>query len=57
MRLIKRKSKQTYTSKKTGKERHFYNYFVELDTGARIQIKAVFEDDVRLLSAMCSYEG
>lgn len=56
MRLIKKQSKQTYVSDKTGKERHFYNFFIEADNGKRIQIKTVFADDVKALDMLAVYE-
>lgn len=56
MRLLKVKSKQTYVSDKTGKERHFYNYFLEAENGKRIQIKPCFSDDVKALDVLAVYE-
>ena len=56
MRLLKVKTKQTYVSDKTGKERHFYNYFLEAENGKRIQIKPCFSDDVKALDVLAVYE-
>lgn len=56
MRFIKKKSKQTYTSSKSGKECHYYNYFIESDNGKRIQIKAAYQDDMKLLDMIAVYE-
>lgn len=56
MKLVKKQSKQTYKNKE-GKEKHYYNYFVELDNGKRVQIKPAFRDDTRTLDAVSEYEG
>lgn len=56
MRIIKKQSAQTYKSKKSGKEAHYYNYFLEFDNGKRIQIKTAFADDVKLLDLVSVYE-
>lgn len=56
MKLIKKQSKQTYVNSKTGKESHYYNYFLEVDNGKRIQIKASYKDDVKLLDLISTYE-
>lgn len=56
MRIIKRKSKQTYKNSK-GVEKHFYNYFVENDNGKRIQIKPAFSTDSKSLDMIATYEG
>lgn len=56
MKLLKKKSKQTYKNK-AGKESHYYNYFLELDNGKRIQIKPAFKDDNKALDTIAVYEG
>lgn len=56
MKLIKKQSKQTYVNSKSGKEAHYYNYFLEIDNGKRIQIKASYKDDVKLLDLLSIYE-
>lgn len=56
MRLIKRQSKQTYTNKNK-ETKHYYNYFLELDNGKRIQIKPSFVDDKRTLDAVAEFES
>ena len=56
MRIIKKQSAQTYKSKKSGKDAHFYNYFLEFENGKRIQIKTAFKDDVKLLDLVSVYE-
>lgn len=55
MRLIKRQSNQKYKNK-NGEEKHYYNYFLELDNGKRIQVKPSFVDDKRTLDAVAEYE-
>lgn len=57
MRLIKRQSKGTYVSKKSGKKCHYYNYFIEFDNKKRVQINANFKEDVRVLDVMAVFEG
>lgn len=56
MKLIKKQSKQTYKNEKTGKEKHFYNYWLQFDNGKRIQIKCVFDKDRSLLDFGSEYE-
>lgn len=56
MKIIKKMSKQVYKSTKTGKDCHFYNYFLQLDNGKRIQIKCAFKDDIRALETICEFE-
>lgn len=53
--IIKRQAKKTYTTK-DGKERHFYNYYVQLENGKRVQVKCAFDDDYRVLDAVAKYE-
>ena len=55
-KLLKVRSKQTYKGK-DGKERHYYNYFLELDNGKRYQIKPSFEKDLAVLDALAEYVG
>ena len=55
MKIIKKKSEKTYTNKK-GKECHYYNYYIELDNGKRIQVKASFVDETKLLDMVAIYE-
>lgn len=49
MELIKVKSNKTYKDKK-GNEHNYYNYYLVLDNGSRIQIKASFpmKDNAKL---------
>lgn len=56
MRLIKRQSKQTYVSKQNGKEYHYYNYFLELENGKRVQVRVSFARDIAILDAVAVYE-
>lgn len=53
--IIKRQAKKTYKNK-DGKERHFYNYYVQLENGKRVQVKCAFDDDYRVLDAIAKYE-
>lgn len=53
--IVKRQSKKTYKNK-DGKERHFYNYYVELENGKRIQVKPAFDKDYVVLDSVCLYE-
>ena len=43
MKLIKVQAKKTYVGK-DGKEHHYYNYFVEMANGKRIQIKCAYAE-------------
>lgn len=56
MKLVKKQSKQTYKNKE-GKEVHYYNFFIQLENGKRIQIKPAFKDDARSLDVLSEYEG
>lgn len=56
MKLIKKQSKQTYKNPKTGKEGHYYNYFLQLDNGKRIQVKPAFKDDIKAFDTICEFE-
>lgn len=56
VQIIKRQSKQKYVNKKTGKEGHYYNYFVQAENGKRIQIKCAFNDDVKALDMIATFE-
>ena len=56
MKIIKKQSKQTYKSKKSGNECHYYNYWLQLDNGKRIQIKCAFTDDIKVLDTISEYE-
>lgn len=53
--IVKRQSKKTYKNK-DGKERHFYNYYVQLENGKRIQVKPAFDKDYVVLDSVCQYE-
>lgn len=53
--IVKRQSKKTYKNK-DGKERHFYNYYIQLENGKRVQIKAAFDKDYVVLDSVCKYE-
>lgn len=55
MKIIKRQSKQTYKGK-DGKDHHYYNYFIQLENGKRVQIKTSFTDDLKTLDAVAVYE-
>lgn len=55
MRIIKKQSKTTYKLK-SGKEGHYYNYFLEADNGKRIQIKCSFIGDISRLDMISEYE-
>lgn len=57
MRVIKVKSKKTYTNKETKKEFHYYNYYLECDNGKRILIRAVLDDDKARLDMVATYVG
>lgn len=54
-RLIKRQSKQTFKSKKDGKEKHYYNFYMITDNKKSIQIKCYNNEDVRILDALSDY--
>lgn len=54
--LIKKQSKETYKDKK-GNEHHYYNIYLELESGAYIQIKAAFKNDKAVLDALAKYVG
>lgn len=54
MKIIKKQSKATYKNK-NGKECHFYNYYVQLENGKRVQIKAAFDKDYVVLDTICEY--
>ena len=55
-KLIKKQSKKTYKNK-AGKEVHYYNYYIVVDNGTSIQIKASFpsKDNARL-DCISTYE-
>lgn len=53
MKLIKKQGAE-YTNEKKEKK-HYYNYFIELDNGKRVQIKPAFKDDKRTLDAVAEY--
>lgn len=55
VKLVKRQSKQTYTTKE-GKTAHYYNFFLELENGKRVQVKPAFKDDARTLDAVAELE-
>lgn len=55
MKVVKKQSKKTYKAK-DGKERHYYNYFLQLENGKRIQIKCSFDKDYIALDTVCEYE-
>lgn len=55
MKLIKKQSKQTYKNKE-GKTAHYYNYFLQLENGKRVQVKPAFKDDTRTLDAIAELE-
>lgn len=54
MKIIKKQSKEMYKNK-NGKEVHYYNYYVQLENGKRIQIKCAFQDDYRALDCVAEY--
>ena len=55
MKLIKKLSNKTYEGKDK-KQRHFVNYFLELDNGKRVLVKCVKNDDYKLFEAVAVYE-
>ena len=55
MRLVKRQGK-AFTDNKSGKEKHFYNYYLETDNGKRVLIKPVNNDDYARLDMLAEYE-
>lgn len=55
MNLIKKQSKQTYKNKE-GETKHYYNYFLQLDNGKRVQVKPAFKEDTRTLDAIANLE-
>lgn len=55
MKIIKRKSKNTYVNEKK-ETRHYYNYFIEFDNGKRIMFKPINNDDYRRLDMVAEYE-
>lgn len=56
MKVIKKQSDKTYVNVKTKKECHYYNYYLVLDNGKRVQIRCAFPKDNALLEAVCTYE-
>lgn len=54
--LIKKQSKETYKGK-DGKEHHYYNLYLVLESGKYIQIKPAFDNDKALLNAVAKYVG
>lgn len=54
MKLIKVQAKKTYVGK-DGKEHHYYNYFVEMANGKRIQIKCAYAEDYAKLDLVAEY--
>ena len=54
IKLIKKQGKKQYKNKK-GKACHFYNYYLQLENGKRVQIKAAFNDDFVVLDTICEY--
>lgn len=54
MQILKIRSKKTYTGS-DGKEHNYYNYYLELDNGNRIQIKAAYKDDYAKLDTIAQY--
>ena len=56
LKIIKTKSKQTFKNKE-GKEKHYYNYWLELPNGCRIQIKTAFKNDTSKLDLLAEYVG
>lgn len=58
MRLIKRKSTNGQTwEDDEGKKHPYYNYFLELDNGKRICVRACFSQDTAKLDLVAVYEG
>ena len=56
LKVIKTKSKQTFKNKE-GKEKHYYNYWLQLPNGSRIQIKCAFKTDNGKLDLLSEYVG
>lgn len=56
MKVIKKQSDKKYVNKETKKEHYYYNYYLVLDNGKRVQIKCSFPKDNALLEAVCIYE-
>ena len=56
MKIVKTKSKQTFKNKE-GKEKHYYNYWLQLENGTRIQIKCAFKTDNPKLDVISEYVG
>ena len=56
MKVIKVKSKKTYKGK-DGKERFYYNYYLESENGKRIGIKCVNPSDYARLDMVSTYVG
>lgn len=54
MKIIKKMSKSTYKGA-DGNERHYYNYYLQLDNGKRITIKCAYKDDYRLLDFVSEF--
>lgn len=55
MKLVKKQSKQTYKSK-SGRDAHYYNYFLVLENGKCIQVKPCFKEDIKAFDTICIYE-
>lgn len=55
MKLIKKVAKKTYEGSDK-KQHHFVNYYLELDNGKRLLVKAVVKEDYKLFDAIAIYE-
>lgn len=56
MELIKKQSKMTYKNKE-GKEKHYYNFYLVLENGKQVQVRASFTNDNKTLDAVAKYVG
>lgn len=55
MRLITKKSKNTYESKTNGKKYHYINRYIELDNGVLLAVKMVDVDDIKVFDAVSTH--
>lgn len=52
--VFKKQSKKTYKNK-DGKDKHFYNYYVQLPNRKCIQVKCLNNDDYNVLDFIAQY--
>lgn len=55
MTIVKKVSKKTWIGEDK-KERHYINYYLQLDNGKRIAIRTVNASDLKVLEGVATYE-